>query len=123
MDKPNVRRSSPLNLAKSSVLKPIIKHMAKITSKAVAIVPRVEIIASGNQGFIAFVYSKKLSQFPHAETVSGQNPNLSATADKKPAEMVNRKKILIMFLFILKIVKTKLAKDFILISFYNSVSV
>ena len=47
-----------------------------------------------------WVYSKNLSQFPHTETSAPHNPNLSATADKNPAEIESLKKSLINFLAI-----------------------
>jgi hypothetical protein len=52
-------------------------------------------------GLISLVYSKKLSQLPQADTSAGHNPNLSATADKKPIPIANLKKSLMIFVFIL----------------------
>lgn len=101
IDSANSSKRNPLNLANSSVLNPMIKHIAKIISAAVTIVPTMEIIDSGNHGFIIWVYSRKLFQSPQTETSSLQIPNLSATADKKEAASANRRKILIILLSIL----------------------
>lgn len=87
----------PLNFAKSSVLNPINKKIAKIISIAVAKDPNKGIREPGTQGFINAVYSIKLSQLPQAETLLFHNPNLSAIADKNPIERVSRKNNFITF--------------------------
>ncbi len=91
IDRAKANNSNPLNFANSSVLNPINKKIAKITSAAVATPPNMGIIKSGIHGFIIAVYSTKLSQLPQAETSLDHIPNLSATADKNPMERANRK--------------------------------
>ena len=60
-----------------------------IISAPVAMAPKTGISVSGIIGLICLVYSKKLSQLPQADTSAGHNPNLSATADKKPIPIPN----------------------------------
>src|SRR5690606_30565488 len=100
MDKANINKRNPLNFANNSVLKPMINAMAKTISANVAIVPINGIIDFGNQGLSIPVYSKKLSQFPQAETSLLHHPNRSATADKNPTERASLRKSLINLLFI-----------------------
>lgn len=102
MESAKISNRNPLKRAKNSVLKPKIRQMAKITSAAVAIKPRVGIMDSGNQGLSIAVYAKKLSQLPHTEIASGHMPNRSATADKKLSAMANLKNIfIVLFIAIL----------------------
>jgi hypothetical protein len=91
IDKPNSNKSKPLNFAVNSVLNPTRRKIAKSISAAVAIIPIAGIRESGSQGFITRVYSRKLLQFPQTETSARHIPNLSATADKNPAAIANRK--------------------------------
>ena len=100
MDNPNISKRNPLNFADSSVLNPISKQIAKTISADVAIIPSAVIMEFGNQGFINSVYSKKLFQFPQAETSLGHIPNRSATADKNPTEIAIRKNTLTAIVFI-----------------------
>lgn len=51
IDRANINKRNPLNLANSSVLNPISRQIAKMISAVVAIVPTIEIIEFGNQGF------------------------------------------------------------------------
>ena len=53
IDKANISNRIPLNFANISVLNPMIKKIAKITSATVAIIPIVEINEFGIQGFIS----------------------------------------------------------------------
>jgi len=76
----------------------MIIHNAKINSAVVAKIPKGEIKISGINGFINCVYSKKLFQFPQAETSLLQNPNLSAIADKNPNDIATLKNNLTCFL-------------------------
>ena len=100
IDTAKISKRTPLNLANNCVLKPIKRQMANSTSAEVAVMARAGIAELGNQGLIVAVYFRKLSQFPHAETASGHNPNLSATADKNPKAMANRKNNLSAFFMI-----------------------
>src|SRR5690606_25110109 len=101
MDSANASKRNPLNLANNAVLNPSNKQTANKTSADVAIIPIVEISELGNQGFINWVYSKKLFQFPQTETSLLHIPNLSATADKNPIEMAIRKNSLMRCLFMI----------------------
>ena len=95
MDKPKASNSNALSFAKSSVLSPMSRQNANNISAPVAIAPTMEIMPLGNQGLICPVYSRKLFQFPQAETSAFHHPNLSATAERKPAEMDKRKNNLV----------------------------
>ena len=112
MDKLNSSNKIPLSFANNSVLKPANKNKAKISSAAVATVPMAGIIEAGIHGFINRVYSKKLPQFPQTETSLLHHPNLSATADTKPAEIANRKNSLTMIYFVFVIDISNVAQKY-----------
>ena len=96
-----INKSQPLNLATKEVLKPIIKPTPNPISNMVDAQPIKGMNDCGINGFRDCVYARKLFQLPHAETSLLQKPKRSATADKNPIPIDNRKKSFIILLLIL----------------------
>lgn len=106
MERAKISSRNPLKYAKNSVLKPIIRQMAKMTSATVAIKPMAGIIDSGNHGLSIAVYAKKFSQLPHTEIALGHMPILSATVDKKLSAIASLRKIFIVLFIVIQFDKS-----------------
>ena len=89
--KANNNNKQPQALAIKVVLKFSNKPTAKAISKKVEIPANKGITELGNNGFSVLVYATKFSQLPQAECALSHKPNLSATADNKPALSERRK--------------------------------
>ena len=99
--KAKISKSHPLSFAVKEVLNPIIKKNPNIISNNVDAHARKGINDDGISGFIFWVYFKKLSQLPHAETSLLHKPKRSATAEMNPTPMDKRKKSFMIFTFII----------------------
>lgn len=106
------------------VFKPINNKTPSVISSAVLIIARVGIIPVGKKEFTSPVYAIK---FFHPEEYLPQNPNLLATADKKPAAnaILNSSTAASWYLFIESLfqnywVAVLLVQDFYFFGYYEN---